>query len=351
MHYAVTLLLLQFLIAQYSYEPTPGSDAIYFSMESSGWITGWSGVFRTTDGGGTWASANRALDSVIGGHKVVNACFLGKDTAWVIVQLGKAPTQEWYRSASYALAVTENGGRSFEEIHLPEDREGRPLIAYVRFLDQSNGFVAGFFILSRTEDGGSSWKEFALPNEGRIAAFNVVNERILFLAEEKRLWRSRDGGRTWQVVLLSEDYKLTGVDFQENGVGFVTGYRPWEPEGSLVCVTRNWGESWTFQQYVGREFKSCRVQESYGGALISCYSSESDAKRSVISLLATGEGNNGVTEIFAQVGGSDASPYFVSKSVGFVVIRYRSPNEELRVFKTEDGGKSWSSIARVVTGE
>ena len=70
-----------------------------------------------------------------------------------------------------------------------------------------------------------------------------------------RLWRSRDGGRTWRVAgaLPGGTTDIYGPWFSASGDGLllaVTGGIPWQPGSGAtppvrVWTTANWGSSWT----------------------------------------------------------------------------------------------------------
>jgi photosystem II stability/assembly factor-like uncharacterized protein len=178
--------------------------------------TSWgNGVYRTTDGGGTWTHLGLEGTHHIGRVRAhptdANVAFVGA--------LGNL----WKPTADRGVYRTRDAGRSWEKVLFvdtltgivdlamsPRDPNVLWAAAYQRLRTTwgFNGGGAGSGIY-RTTDGGTTWTELeqGLPagDKGRIGlAVAPSNERVLYAlvehASEGGVYRSDDAGDTWAKV-------------------------------------------------------------------------------------------------------------------------------------------------------
>jgi len=168
-----------------------------------GWACGFGGyVVRTTDGGMTWEGTTipnaDQLESIIFVNERVGYCS-GTNN-------GNPNLGGIYKST--------DGGRSWREITpviLLNGTMQRAPVWGCYFLDERVGMVVGggcgdipqlFF---RTTDGGASWSVFvAYERETGLSHVLMYDaEGLSYASSSGRLWRSFDGGRSWQMFAVT----------------------------------------------------------------------------------------------------------------------------------------------------
>jgi photosystem II stability/assembly factor-like uncharacterized protein len=185
------------------------------------------GVFRTLDGGQTWASLGLEKTEHI--HRVVLHP-TDPNVAWVAA-LG----QVWGENPERGVFKTVDGGKTWRRVLYVDPRTGaadlvidpsNPNKLFAAMWDyrrwpwgfRSGGPGSGFYV---SYDGGETWKRYTeedgLPRGdlGRIGiAISHSNPNIVYAlveAEKSALLRSSDGGKTWKKA--SEDQKTAERPF------------------------------------------------------------------------------------------------------------------------------------------
>jgi len=206
---------------------------------------------RTADGGRGWET----LPSNIG-NDYTGMSFADADRGWLIWQTTGA-----YAPAPPEIAVTHDGGRSWDVRDLPAP-EGAPTLfedyeysepyglnvlsaTALRLMVGSFGYgfppseFAGY--LYSTEDGGATWKTRALPagvlaSDYDLVFFDADNGLLL----GRTMYRTADGGRTWQLVkTVAWDGDFSFVDSQYGWAIARSG------EAIALVRTTNGGITWS----------------------------------------------------------------------------------------------------------
>ncbi len=173
----------------------------------------------------------------------------------------------YYWAVGSSRTMTNQIRRSVVVRNLPGDQPQPFQVFYtgnnryyrcVDMLDVDNGFCGGALlngdgIMDRTADGGSTWTctdtfpgqiisrirfvndslGFAVSNGSHWAASGAIE-----LPDSGHVYRTTDGGASWQAVLSSAQHGFSGVWFTDTLHGSVTGN-----DGS-IRVTSNGGDSW-----------------------------------------------------------------------------------------------------------
>lgn len=227
------------------------------------WAAGKGGVFaRTLDGGATWRA-----DTVPGATSLflIGVAATGPDTAWLAGTSfsDTVPDARIYR--------TEDGGRSWRM----QWRSTRPgiFLDALRCWDSRHALAFGDALDGRllvlaTNDGGATWWQPAagdlppaLAGEAGFAAsgtaLTVVRsaERLGWIGTgggaRARVYRTRDGGRTWSVsetpLAAGRTAGIFGVTFRDalHGVAVGGDYRQPRASAANVLRTRDGGLTWT----------------------------------------------------------------------------------------------------------
>lgn len=161
-----------------------------------------------------------------------------------------------------------------------------------------------------TTDGGTTWSVDSIPNGGAfdLRGIHARNDRIAHVAATAgRIWRTKDGGKTWSLQYQAADTSmfLDAIVFVNDRVGMALG----DPMGGrfVLLVTRNGGDTWA-------EAATASRPEAMEG--------EAAFAASGTSLVFAGQRHG-----WLGTGGSVA-----------------------RVFRTRDGGASWSVSPSAIPG-
>ncbi|MBI3194222.1 MAG: hypothetical protein HYZ34_07130, partial [Ignavibacteriae bacterium] len=151
-------------------------------------------VYKSTDGGATWAGTNNNI--IIDGNPTLSMGI--SETNDNIVYIGTAP----YSTRSQVWR-TVNGGTSWQNItttlpdRYPNDITVAPSnsdVAYIAF----GGFGTGHFY--KTTNGGTSWTDItgSLPDvPGTAVMVDPLNSNTVFAGNDIGVFISTDGGTTW----------------------------------------------------------------------------------------------------------------------------------------------------------
>ena len=203
------------------------------------------------------ASAS-SIASVVGGpplfaapgSQVAGMGRIDEANGWAYVQIAKAENG----TRVPALMMTSDGGLTWRDATPP----GAPSQSLVAFLDADHGWFLGEDTgpLWRTVDGGRSWQQTALPagRSGFGAAMSFVSASTGYLllsadssqsAEPWTLFRTDDGGASLQpvgTVALPDEPPMSGpspaIAFSNRLDGLVAGW-------SAVLQTHDGGVTWT----------------------------------------------------------------------------------------------------------
>lgn len=223
-------------------------------------------IHRTTNGGKTWTdvssgyTATRFMDifflndSVVymsGNEGLILRSYNG-GLNWETLKTG-TKEQLWglyFTSAKIGYAVgsngiiiyTTNGGNDWVDVS-----PGKPNLLYdVTFTKSGIGFASGSNILWRSDDGGSSWNEVQnFPYERPadwIRSIVFVNDNLGFAcADIGRIYRTKDGGENWERLNSPTQDPLFEVDFVDEKNGLITGFN------GVILRTIDGGDSWEIQ--------------------------------------------------------------------------------------------------------
>lgn len=131
-----------------------------------------------------------------------------------------------YMSGPTVLYKTFDGGLTWTNI--PVNFE----IASIHFIDMNNGFVCGTenneAVVYKTSDGGGTWSnELTVSNPfmfvSAIQKVDVINANVAFSSLQyfNNIYRTVDGGNTWDTITISQIYSIQDYDFINANEGHV----------------------------------------------------------------------------------------------------------------------------------
>jgi photosystem II stability/assembly factor-like uncharacterized protein len=224
---------------------------VFFLDEKTGWLLTSDGALAaSSDGGRTWTGVRGPMP----GEYCRGVWFLDAKKGFVISGLRGC---DW--SVPAKLIETEDGGRTWRDrtAELPGGSEG--IFDRIQFFSPSEGFLFGRQLLA-TRDAGKTWS--AVGSEWmQVSAFRscFTSPRSGWALHEDNLWRTEDGGATWQpsgaANALTDDERLhSGLEhpsFPTEQLGWVL--TAW----GKILRTQDGGLNWKALE----GFRGCRVRQ------------------------------------------------------------------------------------------
>lgn len=211
-------------------------NALYFLNNDTGLVAGYDAILRTADGGQTW------------------------DTAWSITGVGY----------SYGELV---------DITLPAEEAGYSI---GKGRTQSSENLFENFIL-KSIDSGLSWNTIATFNQTLRTLFFIDSEKGYIGTEGGSIYRTSDGGLTWEESHVAEDLPILSVQFLSGQAGYATGGREvWsakagatgpetEVTGFHISRTLDGGDTWDTYDTTGIPLQSIHFIEDTIGFVSGLY--------------------------------------------------------------------------------
>jgi photosystem II stability/assembly factor-like uncharacterized protein len=225
------------------------------------------GVWKTTDGGETWKNVS---DGFFGGS--IGAVAVSQWDPNVVYVGGGEKTVRGNVSHGDGMYKSTDAGKTWTHIGLKDSRHIPRIRVHPRNPDLVYAAVLGHLFgpsnergVYRTKDGGRSWERvlFANDNAGAIdLILDPTNPRILYAStwrvrrtpyslesggEGSALWKSTDGGDTWKNISRNEGLPkgslgIIGVSVSPSNPQNV--YAIIEAEDGGVYRSRDGGETW-----------------------------------------------------------------------------------------------------------
>ncbi len=293
----------------------------------------WS-IFHTTDGGGHWQAVKTW------GFSDITPFFLSETTAWV--------------AFNHHLTRTSNTGTTWEVYTLPFAADESARIIHLTFLDTHTGWFiaqvypasappksAPFVTLYHTNDGGKHWSQlFRVSSESSSSP--RMNSGITFLTATtgwmtsgSLLLTTRDEGRTWQPQPLPlpagvesfNGLRLQAPRFFSAQDGIISASRSdphaSTPNGFVVFVTHDGGQNWQSQPFVIKDYDQIYAEK--------CRAMEEKRRKEAKS----GESLRFYRDLAYR---GTPAPQFADMQFGWVGL----PGLEMST--TRDGGKHWEEL-------
>jgi len=314
------------------------------------------GVYKSTDGGHTWAMTDLeesgigliVVEAGADGEEFVYAASLWSGTLYVSADDGDTWRVLSPRDCSGLVSHPQGGvlaycGRSLlrlEDGGATQAILGRAALEWVNTiavssLDPNTIFLGGERLLV-SRDGGASWQELGSGLGGRFSQLRIDPHHpdVLYLEDgdnwphNTTLYRSTDGGRTWERLITDGQ----GLAFDADGTWL---YRA---RWTVLLRSDDQGRTWSEVPLPGRygvdhiaahPFQSGRLYltpAERGGVLISTDGGLSWENTAASASLGTGQGS-----------------FFFDSTEGDVV--YLVPFYQ--AFRSDDGGRTWSVCADV----
>ena len=181
---------------------------ISFSGRNVGLMSATGGiVHRTKDGGLTWHSQKL----VPGESDATDALFINERVGWLTGFVSSTEAHPGTR-----LYRTEDGGDSWHQVPIGDEQT---YIDSVCFLNEKSGWAVGRAwkgigdnngVVLHSDDGGDSWREIRVgANESYFDRMTFLDSQHGWLFGEKNIYRTADGGKSWNTVLRVTPRRIT----------------------------------------------------------------------------------------------------------------------------------------------
>lgn len=302
-------------------------------------------VLQTTDGGRSW---KKRSSNVV--QKKTAISFIDQNLGWC-VNKNDGVGQVWR---------TTDGGRNWTRIGTIAKNDGaEPFITaqQLKFVDKLHGWLIETFSVWRTADGGATWNEVLSTADPRFTAqpscgFFVNESEAWVCAGPGQLYRTTNGGKTWEVRTVAEGPVFSDIFFVDESTGWLSrNYR------SQLYRTDDGGRSWQLQPPLG--------QDMYIDA---CFFLTKDEGWGVGQQLL--EGSKGMLPIdFMEKGlvqaillhtvdgGKTWQPALIERDEpAFTRVHFSDAEHGWllsfsRLYRTTDGGQSWQVVRSNIGGD
>ena len=239
----------------------PGKPNLYYFGAAGG------GVWKTTDGGRSWANIS---DGYFGGS--VGSISVAASDPNVIYVGGGEKTVRGNVSFGYGVWKSVNAGKSWTQAGLPKSRHISRIRIHPTNPDIVYAAVMGDLFkptaergVYKTTDGGKSWQKVLHANDNAGAVDLVIdptNHRILYATtwrvrrtpyslssggEGSAMWKSTDEGKTWENISDAEGLPTGVWGIAGVAVSPVNGERVYaiiENEDGGLYSSADGGDSW-----------------------------------------------------------------------------------------------------------
>lgn len=297
------------------------SNTVYFIDEMTGWVNGYPGVFRTTNGSASWGLLHTSGNYTCGGY-FDNIKFY--NNANIIFGVGCSIIEKSTNSGINWIALSS--GDRIERYH-------------IQFTDVNTGWTAGFTKIGpyaglyKSTNGGASWQFFQM-SVGYVPQFYFLNNYTGWIINDtSHLIQTTDGGFNWHPYFDSR--YASRIFFLDQTTGYI--HRDSSLDHSLYRTT-NSGANW--ENIFNSSTISLEVLQMVNSQV--GYARNNSCGGACVQLLKTTNGGyNWFVQTTLPSGYSGGGFFqFINESTGWWArtVGWSSP---MSIYKTTDGGSSW----------
>jgi photosystem II stability/assembly factor-like uncharacterized protein len=207
---------------------------ISFNNEHVGWISTWTtgpSILKTVDGGENWI---QVYSYPYAYEFIRDIEFINQDTGWFVGEETISFDRDGIAEFPVLFRETTDGGITWADKDFPPNYPGG--LKKIEAIDYLNLFVAGNDTLFKTTNGGNTWQKLPLPSIFEPSELQFINMNLGWVSGYSTLYKTTNGGISWsqQVQPMDNFY-------------FLTSQIGWYTIGSQIYSSTNGGSSWTLQ--------------------------------------------------------------------------------------------------------
>lgn len=303
------------------------------------------------------------------GNPLFDLFFMDNDHGWIV-------------GANGTVLVTINGGDLWDIIPTGTDKD---LQEVVFWNTQAGLVVCNDGTLLKTLNGGEYWYDIPTGYD-HVYGLEYQSSQIWLLADQGKILHSSNFGFTWNLVYDNPDIQLNAVSFADESLGWVTGYDySVTPVAGIILKTYDGGSTWladTLESIYGGDVIFFNEETGFLSASWGYVYKTNDGGNTWVQihqdgdvstemffldedhgwLHCTGEGGPGDKHDFCTIDGgttwtellwfpgilNPSGPrFFTSPEKGFILANGASSYSFPVLFRTDDGGYSWSEVPLV----
>ena len=289
-----------------------------FGAGSSAWVLTSKGeIVRTTDGGVKWSP----LSSGDAARRHVS--FVG-NRGWAVDDDGN-------------VRISYDGGQRWLPLsRLAAERDPDDIgpIITIEFTDELHGWVIDPSNLWRTIDGGETWQEGEVAEQ--FSFLHFLSRHVGWIGGPTgTIYKTIDGGETWLEKVVDQTHTtVQGISFVGDRVG-------WLSTNEGIFHTSDGGDSWAKQTIPGSDARVTSIQflnEKEGWATVVDFKPEAPRRsRFKSTLIHTVDGEN--WQIAATINGEEwyHKIHFSDERHGWLYT-------DTGLYRTADRGRSWNLV-------
>lgn len=310
--------------------------AVQFITPKKGWMTGEHGtILHTEDGGDSWEAQKSWTE-----EDIKSLSFINEKTGWAVGKRG-------------VITHTEDGGKTW----VSQENITSTLNCVFSITDKEAWAVGENGTVLHTLDGGIKWNSLTVGITRAVARVYFINSQTGWLLAGEAVYRTKDGGKNWEVSLLQVNLPEPGAfggKSRANAIGNVLPNDWWEEDFVFLDDKNGWLVLGTWQIFHttdgGKSWEAKEVgYRSYGLSRISFIDAQHGCAGGT-SIICTEDGGETWQE---RLG---IKPGEMERRDGFMIlirgISLTTPSlgwvvgVEGEILKTEDGGKNWAVKSR-----
>lgn len=333
--------------------PNPSSDFLSLDINNQGevFVCGADGkLFKSVDMGITWT--DKSLDN----EYFYDLEFGEDETAYIIDHWNIYKTtdncESWsiYKSIPFDISLRDINlggdqlfgcGANTSVYKIPNGNDEMEVLTYnnplsfthIEFLNENDGFALGGPNLVgqavKTNDGGYTWYPDTTIPDQNYYHLKSIDQTLFYISTNNNLLKTTDGGENWEIIELNLDmsnWYIKDLSVPSENTLYICN------DSSVLYKSVDGGYNWnkiTFSEY--HKFTISYFFNDDFGWLVDDYTG---------FLLRTTDGGSTWTSMKVDPSHTyvPSKIYFVNESVGFVI------NEMGYVYRTIDGGDIWTRV-------
>jgi photosystem II stability/assembly factor-like uncharacterized protein len=315
-----------------------GSSSMSIAFNASGttgYITRSTGeIMQTLDSGDTWTFKSKVETN----NKINSIFFTDQNNGWAV-----GGVHQEYVNEGIVLN-TQDGGLNWLKVDLPENA----LYKDIFFANKQIGWIVGVFNpinIYKTTNSGNSWEEINI--SGLYNSVQFINPDTGWIAgstgwtgennDEGRIQKTTDGGLSWNA------YKIENENTTLNDIFFINSNRGWAVgDKGIILQTEDGGDNWISLLLTDSTISfSCLFFYDNDNGWIAGY--ETNCPGFEVTIFKTTNGGESWTSHSISGDGiyNINSIWFIDSLTGFAVASGGNDDEPGTILFSEDGGITW----------